>query len=135
MLRSHRLNAQRRSQRVLLSIPILVSGYSAKNYEFTEDTVTAVVSAHGALILLAHIVQVSQLLTIRNLKSTEELQCKVIEVGAKRGTKLEVGLEFIEASPRFWRVAFPPDDWSPRSPEAKQYAGRPLSFPKRAPTK
>jgi hypothetical protein len=27
--------------------------------------------------------------------------------------KQEVGLEFAEASPRFWKIAFPPDDWNP----------------------
>jgi len=33
----------------------------------------------------------------------------------------EIGLEFAKPFPHFWRVAFPPADWSPRSPEAKRF--------------
>jgi hypothetical protein len=32
---------------------------------------------------------------------------------------LEVGIELEKPSPRFWRVSFPPEDWTPRSAEAK----------------
>jgi hypothetical protein len=35
-------------------------------------------------------------------------------------SQLEVGIEFLGPAPRLWRVAFPPEDWSPRSPEAKR---------------
>lgn len=135
VIKSHKLNAQRRSQRVLLSIQVCVSGNSSNDQQFTEETATAVVNAHGALILLAQVVQVGQILTVRNIKSGEERACSVIEVGAKHETKMEVGIEFIEPTPRFWRVAFPPDDWSPRSPEAKQYTGPPASLPRRATSK
>ena len=127
---SQKLKSRRRSQRVLLSIRIVVSGDSPGTMQFSEETVTAVVNAHGALILLAHVVQEGQLLTVRNIKSGEERTCRVIDVGAKEGEKTEIGIEFLEPSPRFWRVTFPPDDWSPRSPEARQYSGPSLSLPK-----
>jgi len=38
-----------------------------------------------------------------------------------------VGIEFLEPSPRFWRIAFPPEDWSARSPEAKGFVTPPVS--------
>ncbi|HKV63670.1 MAG TPA: hypothetical protein VJO16_17315 [Candidatus Acidoferrum sp.] len=41
-------------------------------------------------------------------------------MGAVHDGKFEVGIEFVELAPRFWRVAFSPEDWSPRSPEAKR---------------
>jgi hypothetical protein len=31
----------------------------------------------------------------------------------------EVGLDFVKASPGFWRISFPPPDWTTESPEAK----------------
>ena len=39
--------------RVLLSVPILITGKSSKQEEFAEQTRTLVVNAHGALISLA----------------------------------------------------------------------------------
>jgi hypothetical protein len=118
--RLHKYTNQRRSQRVMLSVKILVAGDYANGRRFSEETSTSVVNAHGALILLVERVSHGQLLTIRNLKSGAELQGEVVDVGAVQDGKFEVGIEFLEPSPRFWRVAFPPEDWSPRSPEAKR---------------
>ena len=128
--RTHKHPNQRRSQRVLLSIRIVVSGNRLDGHRFAEEASTSVVSAHGALLLIGEQVQTGQTLTIRNVKSGEERPCNVIGIGPKHGGKTEVGVEFLEASPRFWRVAFPPDDWSPRSPEAKPITS-PASTPKR----
>jgi hypothetical protein len=50
----------------------------------------------------------------------------VVFLGPVRAAKSEIGLEFSEPRPSFWRVAFPPEDWSSRHPEA-----RPLSVTRR----
>ena len=44
---------RRRSMRVLLSVPINVTGKTKENEDFSEDARTLVVNAHGALISLA----------------------------------------------------------------------------------
>ena len=31
--------------------------------------------------------------------------------------KSEVGVEFLKPAPKFWRISFPPDDWTPKDPE------------------
>jgi hypothetical protein len=123
---------QRRSQRVMLSIRILVSGERIGGQRFSEETLTSVVNAHGALILLGENVSTGQAITIRNVKSGEELQGEVVEVGSEQAGKSEVGVEFLEPSPRFWRIAFPPEDWSPRNPEAKRAVLQtaPVALPK-----
>jgi hypothetical protein len=36
-----------------------------------------------------------------------------------RTGKSEIGLEFSEPRPAFWRVAFPPEDWSLKHPDAR----------------
>jgi hypothetical protein len=120
---------QRRSQRVMLSVRILVAGSHADGRRFSEEAVTSVVNAHGALILLAEKVTLGQLLTVRNVKSGAELQAEVVDVGAPQDGKFEVGMEFLEPSPRFWRIAFPPEDWTPRSPEAKRRTTAPTPMP------
>ena len=33
--------------------------------------------------------------------------------------KAEMGLNFPEPRPAFWRVAFPREDWTPKHPEAR----------------
>ena len=67
------------------------------------------------------------MVTVRNVKSGEELQGEVVEIGEPHAGKSEVAVEFLEPSPRFWRIAFPPEDWSARSPEAKGFLTQPVA--------
>ncbi len=111
----------------MLSIGIVITGDRSNGHRFSEETRTSVVNAHGALILLAEEVTRGQLVTIRNVKSGEELQGEVVEIAESRAGKSEVAVEFLEPSPRFWRIAFPPEDWSARSPEAKGFVTQPAA--------
>ena len=120
--RLHKYTNQRRSQRVMLAVNIVVGGDSMGGKMFSEEALTSVVNAHGALILLAEKVVLGQTITVLNVKSKAELLAEIVDVGDTHGGKAEVGIEFLEPAPRFWRVAFPPEDWSPRSPEAKRRA-------------
>lgn len=129
-IRPNRYTNQRRSQRVLLSVHILIEGQRINGQPFAEDTHTVVVSVHGALIFLAESVKVAQPLTVRNVKSGEQVACKVVDVGPIHEGKHEIGIEFIEPSRGFWRVAFPPEDWSSHSPEAKRFSGKGISYAK-----
>jgi len=45
---------------------------------------------------------------MKNLGANDELVCKVAEIFAGQHGVPEVGVEFLEACPRFWRVSFPP---------------------------
>jgi len=118
------LTNQRRSQRILLSLPIRISGERANGAPFSESTHTIVVNAHGALIKLREAILVGQELRIKNLATNEELVCKVVDIDPGQNDGPEIGVAFNEPCPRFWRVSFPPSDWSHRSPEAKRYAGK-----------
>ncbi len=109
----------RRSQRVCLSVPVLVLRGGPGKTQTSEETYTLTVSPHGALIVLQLSVQAGDLLTIKHTKTDEELVCRVVHLGSDQSGKREVGVEFEHPSPRFWRIAFPPADWSPRNPEAK----------------
>ena len=111
----------RRSQRLLLKISVVIAGQRANGSHFVEQTSTEVVNAHGALILLSEPVASEQLLRMKNVKAGDEEPCKVVGIGQKVDGKTEIGVEFLKPSPRFWRIAFPPDDWTSRSPEAKRF--------------
>ena len=120
---------QRRSQRILLSVPLLVSGKRVNGTVFVEHTKTLIVSAHGALLQLQETVLQGQPLTLRNVVTGEETVCKVVDLNPGASGLAEIGVEFAQANPRFWRVSFPPADWSPRSPEAKRFASSPVAAP------
>ena len=115
----------RRSQRVCLSVPVVViKGGPGKNAS-SEETRTLVVSAHGALLVLLLPLQVGDLLILRHTKTQEELTCRVVHLGPDQFGKREVGVEFEAPAPRFWRIAFPPADWSPRNADAKPPSPQP----------
>ena len=126
--------AQRRSQRIVLSVPLLITGKRPKSPPVAERASTVVVNAHGALILLKESVLVGQVLLLKNLITMEEILCTVVDVSMGTHGEPEVGVEFAEQCPRFWRVSFPPTDWSPRSAEAKQLVINKKSIPADAPT-
>lgn len=116
----------RRSQRVCLSVPVSVVREGLGTHQVSEETRTLIVSAHGALILLGLPVEAGQLLTMRHTKTLEELICRVVHVGPDQAGKREIGVEFEKPAPRFWRIAFPPLDWSPRSVDAKPPTAHPI---------
>lgn len=101
---------RRRSQRVVIAMPVLVRGKHAGR-PFEEETTTVSVSANGCLVRLTAAVVRAQEIAIVNPKTAEELPSVVTFVGLKDAGKTEVGVEFAEPSPLFWRIAFPPPDW------------------------
>jgi PilZ domain len=111
------INERRRSQRVLLRIPIAVIAPGADKNVVREQTHTLVVNAHGALISLALPVHVGQLVILQNPETDEEQPCRIIRANPAAGGASEVGIEFLKPAPNFWRVAFPPEDWIPHAPE------------------
>ncbi|MBZ5539350.1 MAG: hypothetical protein LAN61_02405 [Acidobacteriia bacterium] len=116
---------QRRSQRVLLSLPVEVTAQQGvEKKPVSEKTRTMVVNAHGALVQLNLKVEIGQQLTVKNLKTSEEAHCRVVFVNHAQLSNVEVGLEFLKPAPLFWRIAFPPADWTPRSPDAKGSASK-----------
>jgi hypothetical protein len=115
--------ARRRSQRVLMQIPVRIRGKNAQGVDFEELTETLAINAHGALVLLTIRLTSGSVVFMRHNKTEEEQECHVAFLGPVRSGKGEIGLEFTVPRPAFWRVAFPPDDWSPRHPEARTTPG------------
>jgi hypothetical protein len=122
--------ARRRSQRVLMQVAVRIRGVDAQGKSFDEEADTLAINAHGALVLLQARVTSGSLLTLRNNTTKEEQECSVAFLGPVRGNKAEIGLEFSARRPQFWRVAFPPEDWSPRNPEARTATQQPKPVPK-----
>src|ERR1700730_14961148 len=105
-------SSRRRSQRVLVSVPITVSSEGgSRDAAFQEETQTLVVNAHGAMVALAAKVVKGQTLRLKNRATQQDLTCTVVYIGPATGGKIQVGIDFTASSPDFWRIAFPPEDW------------------------
>ena len=111
--------ARRRSQRVLMQVPVRIRGTDAQGKPVEEETETLAINAHGALVLLQSRLTSGSLVQLQHKKTQEEHECHVAFLGPVRSGKAEIGLEFTSPHPTFWRVAFPPEDWTPRHPEAR----------------
>jgi len=110
---------KRRSQRVLMQVGVRIRGKDAQGSDFQEDTETLAINAHGALVLLNARVTSGSVVYMKHNRTEEEQECHVAFLGPVRSGRAEIGLEFSQPRPTFWRVAFPPEDWSPKSPEAR----------------
>jgi len=93
---------RRRSPRLLHSVPLVIRGESAGKKTFWEDTFTANISAHGAMVILAAKVGVGQKLVLMNPANWQEEDVRVARLGTFDGTRTQVGVEFFQAAPDFW---------------------------------
>lgn len=125
---------RRRSQRVILSVPVSVTGTTPKG-NFSEETKTLVVNAHGALITLKAKVAQGQQLELKSVSNPEPQSCKVVYIGPTVQGNTQVGIEFTKPAPHFWHVAFPPENWTPVADETEKAAKTPAKPPVTAPVK
>lgn len=102
-----------RTTRVHLAIPVFIYGNKGSDKPFKEITQTIEVNANGCLLELATPVVKDQQLLLTNMKTDEEMPCHVVTRGNVVNDKAQVGLRFAQSSPRFWGLAFPPEDWDP----------------------
>jgi hypothetical protein len=104
-------NRNRRSQRLVLSVPVVAYRSQQLGLPFSEGTRTLAVSAHGASISLTAKVAADQNIVLKHALTGEEQECRVVSTQKSPTGPAEVGVEFVQPSPNFWHVAFPPLDW------------------------
>ena len=100
----------RRSQRLKLQVPIMVSRPARNNNRQPETTLTLSVNAWGALLTLKMMVHRGEVLSLKNVLTMEELECRVVYVGPTTAGGQKIGVEFTKASLNFWQIYFPPLD-------------------------
>lgn len=102
---------QRRSERILLDVPVVICGESADAPTFREETFTVTVSAHGALLMLSTKVKLGQRLIVMNPQNWDEREARVSYLGPDRAGLAQVAVEFLDSAPQFWLVDAPPENW------------------------
>jgi hypothetical protein len=106
---------RRRSERVMLQIPIVVMTETLEHEKLREQTQTMIVNAHGGLVKLLMEVVPGQPIVLMHPRSGVTAAARVIRVENPPGGFTAVAFEFNEASPKFWPVEFPPADWEKAS--------------------
>ncbi|HKS97846.1 MAG TPA: hypothetical protein VJV74_17150, partial [Terriglobia bacterium] len=115
----------RRSARIPLSIPIIISGKDDLGRTFKENTRTVEVSKNGAKILTSHRLAIHADIAVANPTVGRTCLAKVTWRGARRAKgPIELGIELLESfqPERIWGLESPPDDWlrGPSAPTADQ---------------
>lgn len=102
---------RRRSERVMLQIPVTVLAETPERDQVQEDTHTLVVNAHGGLIKLKMELLSGQPIILVNPQTGTEESGHVVRIDQPSPDYFAVAFEFERPSPKFWPVTFPPKDW------------------------
>jgi hypothetical protein len=109
---------RRRSERVMLQIPVKVLAETVDRAQVQEETHTLVVNAHGGLLKLKAELLVGQPIVLVNPQSGMEQSCRVVRIDQAGSGSFAVAFEFDRPSPKFWPVVFPPKASATRFPTA-----------------
>jgi hypothetical protein len=99
----------RRTERIMLEIPVRVLCFGGSVPQFSEDTHTIFVNRDGALIGLKHPIGPDETVRIINLENLREADFRVIgSVRFERGDVTEWGMECLDRDRTLWEIDFPP---------------------------
>jgi hypothetical protein len=101
----------RRSERVVLRIPVGLSAITPDGKRMHIEAHTLVVNAHGGLLDTGIELLPGQRILLHNPKTEDVESCRVVRVESSEGGRFAVAFEFQCPSPTFWPVSFPPSDW------------------------
>jgi hypothetical protein len=89
-----------------------------------EDARTFIVSAHGCGMTLKASILPGEAIVLIHKQSREEVICRVVMCRQQEKDGLwDTGVEFQTPAPRFWHIAFPPDDWDPADRKQRAIPG------------
>src|SRR5215475_1251047 len=93
---------RRRSERVMLQVPVVVLAKTVDGEHMREETHTLVVNAHGGLMKLKMDVLHGQPIILMNSISGMEVGARVVRIDNPPGGFVAVAFEFNQPSPKFW---------------------------------
>jgi periplasmic protein TonB len=93
-----------------------VPGVTVHSELFHEETRTLIVFPRGAVVRLSASVTQGQALVLTNLRTNQEVPCRVVNVRSSSNVEDYVELEFTRGTPGFWGVNFPSETSSAAAP-------------------
>jgi hypothetical protein len=103
--------SRRRSERVVLRIPVRLSAMMPDGKRINIEAHTLVVNAHGGLLNVGMEMAAGQRVLLSNSKTEHANTGKVLRAERAEDGRFSVAFEFEFPSPNFWPVSFPPSDW------------------------
>jgi hypothetical protein len=105
----------RRSQRILLHVVVLIKTEIPKSGSIQAQGFTECVSAHGGVLDVPFRMLPGQHLILINPVSGREASGRVVRVEAAREGYFPTAFEFYDYNPQFWPVSVMPTDWTGRA--------------------
>ncbi len=105
------LSNRRRSQRVVLQMPLLLRTELTDGRKVRVHAFTLVVNAHGGLLKSPLMLQANHKIALVNPQTGMEAWCRVIRSERSSADAVTLAFEFHEPSATFWPISFPPEDW------------------------
>ncbi len=84
-----------KSQRLLLSAPLIVEGQSADEKPFREAATILALNPHGGMLALAARVRSGQTILLMSGEAKQEIKCRVVYVGPEKNGKNKIAFEFL----------------------------------------
>ena len=102
---------QRRSLRILLSIPVVLQGMDEDGSPFESAGRTIALNRHGARIQAKHRLRAGQTIAATNQSSGAQADFRVVGPLAPPYNQVgEWGIECLHADENIWKIYFPPPD-------------------------
>lgn len=99
---------RRRSQRVLLVIPLEVAWTSSSGVRVLEHAETEIVNAHGGLLRAKAKLARGTQVELSRPKTQEKIQARVVFMGQEGSDGFwRLGVEFTAPNEKFWGVTMP----------------------------
>ncbi len=102
---------RRRSERVVLRIPVTLSTTLPDGKRICIEARTLVVNAHGGLLDVGMEMVNGQKMVLGNSKTEKIEVCEVLRVEGSDEGRFSIAFKFDVPAPHFWPVSFPPEDW------------------------
>src|SRR5208282_3165499 len=104
------MQRKRRSGRIAKELSIVLLGTDATGKVFSEETITVVLSRHGAGVVTRYRFSPDERLTLRLPSSAKEAEIRLVgQIGGEPG-RYVYGVTFVDPDPDFWPMEFPPPD-------------------------
>lgn len=108
---------RRRTDRLLISIPIRVFGIDPESGPFEEDAHTVIINRHGASVVLHHKVEPKNTVRIVNLENQLESNFRVVgKIRPLGGEAAEWGVECLSEGINFWGMEYSSGQYPERTP-------------------
>jgi hypothetical protein len=113
---------KRRSERVMLRVPVVLSVTAADGKVWREEAFTQVVNAHGGLLVTQTNMIVEQRFVLTNPRTGAARECSVVR-SESGPLGWSIAFQFEVPAPNFWPIAFPPQDWHAPEPLRRSLLG------------